>query len=103
MIALSANFLAFYLGAIFIERSGIFSGVTVFLLTALAGTIAASKLEMWLSSLMSRAFNRIGENNARHPAVATLYGRSGFDLISGRTPATTSSTGLATTVCYKNG
>jgi hypothetical protein len=74
MLALSANFLAFYLGAIFIERSGIFSGVTVFLFTALAGTIAASKLEKWLSSLMSRAFNRIGDNNALHPADEILYG-----------------------------
>lgn len=84
MIALGANFLAFYHGAIFIERSGIFSGVTVFLFTALAGTFASSKLEMWLDSLMSRAFNRTGDNNARHPADGTLYGRSGFDLTSGR-------------------
>jgi tetratricopeptide (TPR) repeat protein len=84
MITLSANFLAFYLGAIFIEHSGIFSGVTVFLLTALAGTIASSKLEKCLSSLMTRAFKRIGDNNAPHPADETLYGRSGFDLTSGR-------------------
>ena len=84
MIALSANFLAFYLGAIFIERSGIFSGLTVFLLTALIGTIAASKLEMWLRFLMIRAFNRISDNNARHPVDETLCGRSGFDLTSGR-------------------
>lgn len=84
MISLSANFLAFYLGAIFIEHSGIFSRVTVFLLTALIGTIAGSKLEMWLSFLMTRAFNRIGDNNALHPADETLYGRSGFDLTSGR-------------------
>ena len=84
MIALSANILAFYLGAIFIERSGILYGVTVFLLTALIGTIAASKLEMWLSTLMTRVFNRISDNNARHPADESLYGRRGFDLTSGR-------------------
>jgi hypothetical protein len=68
VIALSANFLAFYLGSIFIERSGIFCGVTVFLLTALAGTIVASKLEKCLSSLISGAFNRSGDNKARQSA-----------------------------------
>ena len=66
MVALSANFLAFYLGAIFIERSGIFSGIAVFLFTALAGTIIASKLEKCLSSKISRVFIRIDNNNPRH-------------------------------------
>jgi hypothetical protein len=67
VVALSANFLAFYLGAIFIERSGIFCGVTVFTLTALAGTIVASKLEKWICSFMAGAFKRIGADNAQHP------------------------------------
>ena len=74
MVALSANFLAFYLGAIFIERSGIFSGVTVFTLTALAGTIVASKLEKWICTFMAGAFNRIGADNTQHPADKPYVG-----------------------------
>ena len=74
MVALSANILAFYLGAIFMERSGIFCGVTAFLLIALAGTIVASKLEKWLSSLISRAFNRSGDNNAGQSANKPYIG-----------------------------
>ena len=58
MVALSANFLAVYLGAIFIERSGIFCGVAVFTLTALAGTIVASKIEKCICSFMAGAFKR---------------------------------------------
>jgi hypothetical protein len=58
VVALSANFLAFYLGAIFIERSGIFCGVTVFTLTALAGTIVASRIEKSVCSFMAGAFTR---------------------------------------------
>jgi len=79
VVALSANFLAFYLGAIFIERSGIFCGIAVFLFTALAGTIAASKIEMCLSSRISRTFNRICNNNARYPDDKPYIG--GADLI----------------------
>jgi hypothetical protein len=56
--ALSANLLAFYLGAICIERSGIFCGVTVFTLTALAGTIVASRIEKRVCSFMAGAFRR---------------------------------------------
>lgn len=58
MFALSANFLAFYLGAIFIESSGIFCGVMVFTLTALAGTIVASRIEKCICSFMAGAFKR---------------------------------------------
>jgi hypothetical protein len=79
VIALSTNFLAFYLGAIFIERSGIFSGIAVFLFTALAGTIVASKLENCLSSWVSRAFILIGNNNPRHSTHKPYIG--GADLI----------------------
>jgi hypothetical protein len=58
VIALSANFLAFYLGAIFIERSGIFCGVMVFTLTALSGTIVASRIEKCICSFVAGAFKR---------------------------------------------
>lgn len=76
MVALSANFLAFYLGAIIIERSGIFCGFTVFVLTALAGTIVASKLEKCICSFMSRAFIRIGADDFLHPADEPYAGEA---------------------------
>jgi hypothetical protein len=79
VVALSANFLAFYLGAVFIERAGIFCGIAVFLITALAGTIAASKLEKCLGSKISRLFFRIANNTARHPA--DRHFTCGADLI----------------------
>ncbi len=75
MVALSANFLAFYLGAIFIERSGIFCGVAVFTLTALAGTIVASRIEKCICSSMAGAFKR----NFLHPADRPHVG--GAELI----------------------
>jgi hypothetical protein len=58
MLALMTNFLAFYLGAIYIERSGIFCGVTVFLITSLLGTIMASGVEKYISALTAKAFSR---------------------------------------------
>jgi hypothetical protein len=58
VIAFSADLLAFYLGAIFIERSGIFCGVMVFTLIALAGTIVASRIEKCICSFVAGAFKR---------------------------------------------
>jgi hypothetical protein len=84
-MALSANFLAFYLGAIFIERSGIFSGITVFILTALAGTIAASKLEKCLGSLMAKAFKRFPDTDGPHTADKSLICRTALIPVPMRT------------------
>lgn len=71
MLALMPNFLAFYLGAIFIERMGLLCGLTLFLVTALAGTIMGSMLDNRLGSLIFRAFNPHDNNNAGRSAVTT--------------------------------
>ena len=56
MLALTTNCLAFYLGALLIERMGICWGVTVFLVTAPAGTIISSIVEKSLQSIFFRLF-----------------------------------------------
>jgi len=66
MVALSVNIMAFYLGAIYIERCGIFCGVAVFLLTSLLGTIMASGVEMYIGSMTAKAFSRCGNRIAQH-------------------------------------
>ena len=63
MLALMTNCLAFYLGAALIERMGIFWGLTVFLVTALAGTIISSIVEKCLRSLFFMVFTNISKRN----------------------------------------
>ena len=75
MVALSVNFLAFYLGAICIERSGIFCGVAAFLLTSLIGTVIASGLEKYIGSMTVMALNRCSDRIARHSAEKLYSGR----------------------------
>jgi len=75
MFALSMNFLAFYLGAVCIERSGVICGVAVFLFTSLLGTITASGLEKYIGSVTGRVFNRCGDRIARHSAERVYFGR----------------------------
>jgi hypothetical protein len=74
VFALSANFLAFYLGAIFIERSGIFFGVAVFLLTSLTGTIMASGMENFMASVTERVCCVCGDRIARYSAERLYFG-----------------------------
>jgi hypothetical protein len=69
------NFLAFYLGAIYLERSGILCGVAIFLFTALAGTIIASGLERFVISQTGKAFNVCVDRIARHSAERLYIGR----------------------------
>ena len=71
MLALMTNFMAFYFAAILLERTGILCAVTVFLVTALAGTIIASMIEECLTSFLSRGFNARGNNGAGRSAVTT--------------------------------
>jgi hypothetical protein len=75
MLALATNFFAFYLGAIYIERCGIFCGVAVFLLISLLGTIMASGLEKYICSMTARAFNRCGNRVARQTSERPYPGR----------------------------
>ena len=70
-MALTTNFMAFYLAAALFERSGILWAVTVFLVTALAGTIIASMIEESLRPILSRVFNARGSNRAGRSAVTT--------------------------------
>jgi len=65
------NFMAFYFAAILLERTGILCAVTVFLVTALAGTILASMIEECLTSFLSKGFNARGNNRAGHSTVTT--------------------------------
>jgi hypothetical protein len=66
MLALSVNIIAFYLGAIYMERSGICSAVAIFFFTSLIGTILASGLERMIGVATQRAFNRIQGSIGRH-------------------------------------
>jgi hypothetical protein len=66
MLALSVNILAFYLGAIYIERSGICSAVAIFFFTSLIGTIVASGLERMIGDATQRAFSQIKGSIGRH-------------------------------------
>jgi hypothetical protein len=52
------------MGAALIERMGIIWGVTVFLVTALAGTIISSKIEKCLRSMLFRVFIPFSIGNA---------------------------------------
>lgn len=71
MLALTTNFMAFYLATLLFERTGILCAVTVFLVMALAGTIIASMIEESLSPLLSRRFNAHGSDRAGRSAVTT--------------------------------
>ncbi len=71
MLALATNFMAFYLAAALFERTGILCAVTVFLVTALAGTIIASMIEESLPPFLSKGFNAAGGNRAARPEVTT--------------------------------
>jgi hypothetical protein len=71
MLALTTNFMAFYLAAALFERTGILCAVTVFLVTAFAGTIIASMIEECLRTLLSRGFNTRGGNRGIRPAIMT--------------------------------
>ncbi|HTP66074.1 MAG TPA: hypothetical protein VMJ66_11845 [Geobacteraceae bacterium] len=64
MMAIGANLIAFYVGAIFFERAGFIGGLTVFLITALIGTITASVLEENLGIVYSRISNERGNDRA---------------------------------------
>jgi hypothetical protein len=66
VLAITVDLMAFYLGAIYFERLGVFCGVTAFLVTALAGTIVSSKIEDYLTLFISRAWNaRVKNRNGR--------------------------------------
>ena len=69
MLAITTNFMAFYLAAALFERTGILCAVTVFLVTALAGTFIASIIEECLTSFLPRALNACGSNKDARPAV----------------------------------
>lgn len=71
MLALTANFMAFYLAAALFERAGFLCAVTVFLATALAGTIISSMIEECLRPMLSRVFNTCGGNRSGRSAVTT--------------------------------
>jgi hypothetical protein len=75
MLALMTNFLAFYLGAIYLERCGIFCGVAVFLVTSLLGTIMASSVEKYIGSVTAKAFSRCGNRVVRRFAERHYPGR----------------------------
>jgi hypothetical protein len=70
------NFLAFYLGVVFFERSGIISGVVVFLLIAMAGTVMASGLERLLSTMGGRVLCRCADRVASQSAERLYSGRN---------------------------
>lgn len=74
MVSLTLNFLAFYLGAVSFERFGIFSGVAVFLLIALSGTIVASGIEKLTVSLAGKAFTLCVDHIARQTAEKPYSG-----------------------------
>ena len=71
MLALTTNFMAFYLAATLFERMGILCAVTVFLVTALAGTIIASMLQESLPPFLSKGSNSTGGNRAVRPGVTS--------------------------------
>jgi hypothetical protein len=72
MLALATNFMAFYLAAALFERTGILCAVTVFLVTALAGTIIASMVEESLPLFSSKGFNAPVGSKAARPATTPL-------------------------------
>lgn len=69
------NFTAFYLGAIFFDHSGPLSGIAVFLLTALTGTIVASGVEKCIASLWGNIISRYVDRIARYSAETLYLGR----------------------------
>jgi hypothetical protein len=72
VLALMTNFMAFYYAAALFERSGILFAVTVFLITALPGTIIASVIEECLWPLLSKGSNmRSSRGRTEHSAVTT--------------------------------
>jgi len=71
VLALMTNFMAFYFAAALLERTSILYAVTVFLVTALPGTIIASMIEECLWPLLSRRFNERGRDRSRHSSVTT--------------------------------
>ena len=72
MLALTTNFMAFYLAAALFERAGILCAVTAFLVTALAGTIIASMIEESWPFFSSKGFNARGGSKAARPATTPL-------------------------------
>lgn len=71
MLALATNFIVFYLAAVIFERTGILCAVTVFLVTALAGTIITSMIEKSLWTLLFRGLNAHGSNRDARSSVTT--------------------------------
>jgi len=71
VLALLINFMAFYFAAVLFERTGILCAVTVFLVTALPGTIIACMIEECLWPLLSRRFNTGGRDKFEHSAITT--------------------------------
>ena len=72
------NFTAFYLGAFYFEHSGLFCGVAVFLVTALAGTIVASAVEKCVATLWGKVLNRCVDRIARYSAESVYFGMRTF-------------------------
>lgn len=71
MLALTANFMAFYLAVMLFERTGILCAVTAFVVTASSGTIIASIIEESLFSLLSGESKARGGNRSGRSAVTT--------------------------------
>ncbi len=66
MLAITVNFMAFYIGVMFFERTGVLCGVAAFLVTALAGTIISSMIDEHLQLIVSgRRGDRSGKAAAR--------------------------------------
>jgi hypothetical protein len=63
--------MAFYFAAVLFERTGILCAVTVFLVSALAGTIIASIIEDCLRPMLARVFTACGGNRVIRSAVTT--------------------------------
>jgi hypothetical protein len=71
MLALMTNFMVFYLAALLLERAGVICAVTAFLVAALVGTVVASMVQEWLTSLLPRRINARGSNRAESSALTT--------------------------------
>ncbi len=66
MLAITINFMAFYIGVMFFERTGVLCGVAAFLVTALAGTIISSMMDEHLQLILSgRRNDKSGHPSAR--------------------------------------
>jgi hypothetical protein len=72
VLAIATNFMAFYLAAVLLERTGILCSVTVFLVTAFAGTIITSMMEKSLWPLLSSVLKSSSRSRAVRPAKTPL-------------------------------